>query len=143
MKTLAHLCFCLILFSCGDPNLSFEQFEGNWVRAHNTSGELTTERWWNENGLIQGFGLTTRGSDTVFREDLSIELRNGQYYYVVRGVNESPTEFQLTEFSDDYFQFSNADNPFPSKILYQFPSDSMIASLSGNGNTVEFRFGRE
>ena len=143
MRKLLLQFIALMLLSCSNPQLSFDQFEGNWLRSNDQDGKVTTERWWNENGTMKGQGLTMHGVDTLFFEELSIVLRQGQYYYVVTGINEKPTEFRLTEFSDDYFQFNNPDNPFPSSIRYQFKSDSMFAYLNGSGNSVEFHFGLE
>ena len=143
MRPLYLLLFLLGVTACSDPNLSFDQFEGNWIRSNDAGNRVTTERWWNEHGTMIGQGITTVEGDTVFFEQLSIELKDGQYYYIVKGVNAEPTLFRLTEFSDDYFQFSNPDNPFPSTIRYQFAQDSMFAWVIGQGNSIEYRFGLE
>ena len=67
--------------------------------------------------ILTGSGFQLEGTDTVFMEQLSIEMRDKQWQYVVK-ADSSETTFALINAPGDSLVFENRKNEYPKKITY-------------------------
>lgn len=122
-----------------------EWIKGTW---RHTDGKSTfIERWTfapdSTKGLV-GQGMTLRGDDTTFTEQLSIEQIGQALVYVVRfpdriirfantGTTQS-TSYNHFEYSESReLRFVNDTNDFPREIIYTVvDDDSMYVTLKGD-----------
>lgn len=107
---------------------------GNWSGLAGES--LVTERWVKINdSLFSGESYFIKGSDTLSRESISIQLQATAVLYIplVEGQNNNePVFFRMTFADSKNAVFENQEHDFPQKISYQFNGgDSLIASVSG------------
>ena len=127
------------LISIQDEN--FEWLLGNWIRLNDENGIITTESWEkSSNGIYTGRGLAMKNNDTVFREDLRILKKNGNWIYEVTGVNADTTNFIIASVSYSSFTAVNPKNPFPKKINYHLENGRLIAEISDDDKRIVFEF---
>lgn len=96
------------------------------------------EQWKKQNDtLYVGAGNMIIGSDTVFNEQLQLQQRGSDLFYIatISGENDGkPTEFKLTS-AGKALVFENPTHDYPQKIVYTKQDDnSMLAEVSGNAN---------
>ena len=96
-------------------------FTENWSRA----GE----------DLFLGNNFTLRGSDTVFYENVRLEiLRDTLCYNVTPKGAATPTAFRLASLTTDKAVFENPTHDFPQRITYHhIAPDSLHAFVEGPG----------
>ena len=119
--------------------------EGTWHRTDTQSGISGNEHWehtsdaeWN------GWGVSMRGTDTVFVEKLKLVIRNGGIYYVADvPENKEPVYFKFTQLTNDGFICENPQHDFPKKITYQRDGNKMTATISGNGKVIDYYFNKK
>lgn len=127
------------------PTLSELQWlSGNWTAIKNKPGKIRTEIWETANaGRMQGFGIVMQGKDTSFLEKMQIEEKDGNLFFAAEvPENKKPVLFKITKTSADRFECENPSHDFPKKIIYQKNSDTLNVTISGNGNSVDFKFTR-
>lgn len=141
------------LFSCGNSNeekslestklnnklAAFNWLAGDW--EDRTDSSLTAEYWNIESDtVIRGTGMYLVKKDTMFFERLSIELKDGEIYYVPivnDQNNQLPVYFKLTAMQDTVFIFENPQHDFPQKIVYEFHQpDILFAYIEGSDEGV-------
>jgi hypothetical protein len=85
-----------------------------------------------------------KGNDTAFVEKTKLIIKDNSIYYVadVPG-NEEPVYFKLTAITDQSFTCQNSQHDFPKKIIYIMQGSVLKATISGNGNSIEYLFKRK
>ncbi len=122
----------------------FEWLEGKWQRVNNKNGLKTYEFW--EQDLSQdeliftGIGFTLKEKDTVFKENLKILFKDKHWSLIISGVNDSPTEFKIQEFSKNSFTAINKSNEFPTHIYYSIENEMLKAKVSNDSTEIVFDF---
>lgn len=161
MKQISYLLFALVLIACSEqkkqvneeitnqetatqlpePLPQFDWLVGNWLRQNDAEGKTTYEQWTKKSETeYVGKGFTLANEDTVFSEDLRVILDNEEWKLEVTGVNESPTYFVFNQYTASSFSCVNPENEFPKQIDYQGHIDSLVATISGDGNEMSFIF---
>lgn len=122
-----------------------EWLVGTWDRTNmKKQGKTSWEEWKPIAPYhIGGRGVTMQGSDTVFVEKFSIQIKGNALYYVADvPENKQPVYFKLTEITSTGFVCENPQHDFPKKISYQVDGINLKAQISGDGQTVDFSFKR-
>lgn len=133
-------CCSLFLFSCTNESENFDWLVGNWERVNGEEGFETFETWKKKDRYYSGLGYTLLKEDTIFKEELQLFEDNGQWILKVKGQNEAPTPFILTELNPEFFVAENDTNEFPKKIIYKIENDSLKANVSTSEFDVNFEF---
>ena len=64
---------------------------GSWKRLNNKPGQQGNERWIIDPDIgLRGYGVTTKGSDTLFIEKMRIVPGDNSSLYFVADVMENP-----------------------------------------------------
>ena len=140
MKYFYLFCCFLLMISCNTKNIKPKKpsfLIGNWVRTNNADSLITYETWQKD---FSGIGLTLKGKDTTFMEQMLILEKNDSLYLVVSGVNETPTLFKFTQQTDTSFVCENPQNEFPKKIKYLFVDNKLQAEVSNEDFSIDFLF---
>ena len=119
--------------------------EGTWSRTNVKTGQSGHERWSKTAPFeLRGYGVTMKGTDTLFTEKLRIVARENDLMYVADvPENEKPAYFKLTKITDMGFVCENPEHDFPKKIAYQREGNKLKATISGNGKAMDFLFIRK
>ncbi|MCI2229102.1 hypothetical protein MC378_07980 [Polaribacter sp. MSW13] len=136
---LTFSCFLLII-SCNakKPKTQAPSFLlGNWIRLNDKDSVTTYETWKKD---FSGTGITLKGKDTTFFEQMKILTKNDTLFLEVTGVNESPTLFQFTQQTDTSFICINPQNEFPKKIKYYLEGKLLKAEISSDDFIIDFIF---
>lgn len=147
--TILMLSFCL---SCSKienttnkiEEINFDWIVGNWERTNNQKDKQTFEQW-NKKSKNEYFGLgfTLQNKDTIFKENLKIAQNKGEWFLLVTGVNETPTPFLFSNYSDSSFICENEENEFPKIIEYSRSNNELTAIISDDSTTISFVFKNE
>ena len=115
---------------------------GFWERANTKPGRSAHERWQKiSDTTLIGWGVSLHESDTTFVEKLQVYLKDGALYYQADvSENPAPVPFAFTSISKTGFVCENPNHDFPKKIQYELKGDTLIATTSGNGKELIFRF---
>lgn len=147
------VCFLWAGAGCGDPDINVSHsgkiaqltwLEGAWQNVEDSV--VTTEIWVKQNdSLYTGGSFSVKGTDTIFAEQLSLEARGLELFYVpvVKGQNEDKSvSFRFTSDSAGQFTFENRQHDFPQRIVYTHPSpDSIYAWIEGETGGKNKRVG--
>ncbi|MCE7995568.1 MAG: hypothetical protein HEP71_26555 [Roseivirga sp.] len=107
----------------------------SWQRTNVRPGTTASETWQKQSDYVfTGMGVSLKGSDTTFVEQLRIEIKDDKIYYVadVR-ENATPTYFHMTEITDHGFKSENPEHDFPKVISYNLEGDVLTAIISDGG----------
>lgn len=117
---------------------------GTWQRTDGKPGVEAFETWIKiSDHVYEGKGVTRKGNDTVFVENLKILIRDDQAFYVATvSHNAAPVYFKITQASQTGFTSSNPEHDFPKEIKYQLINNKIKATIAGNGKSIEFNFKR-
>lgn len=118
MKYYYLICCLFIATSCQQKKAIQKKpsfLIGKWIRTNADDSIKTYENWRMD---FTGFGLSLKGKDTTFFEQLRVLEKNDSLFLEVSGVNEIPTLFQFTEQTETFFVCENLRNEFPKKIKY-------------------------
>jgi Domain of unknown function (DUF6265) len=141
----ALLCFGISYCQLSPKTKDFKKLfwlESTWVRTNIKHGHSGEEEWPGTSPAeLRGFGITMNGTDTLFVEKFRLVIKDNTIYYVadVR-ENKQPVDFKLTEISTTGFTCENPQHDFPKKISYQEDGNTMKASISGDGKSVDYFF---
>ena len=116
--------------------------EGNWQRTNAKPGRSGVEQWKKLSATEWlGKGISLRGVDTVFVEKLKIVAKDNALFYVA-DVPQNKTEvyFQITTLTEKGFVCENEHHDFPKKMEYEYNGSVLKATISGNGQAMEFIF---
>ncbi|HEY8403159.1 MAG TPA: DUF6265 family protein [Flavobacteriales bacterium] len=130
LVSLAGVCV-----GCGDTHSSqvadcfdLKRLQGRWEYMDNRTYQI--EEWiMTSDKQLQGKGFVLDGNDTTFIEFLSIAEEAGKLVYYARPSEIASPEvvpFPLEAEGKDKLVFSNENNDFPKKIVYQLQSDSAM-----------------
>jgi hypothetical protein len=156
MKTQRLPLVIFVLFALGITNTAngqersaqkFKKLEwlvGNWQRTNSKPGQSGYENWSKVSDTkLTGKGVTLKGKETVFVEQLELSIKDGDIYYSVIVTGEpKPVQFKLTAISKNAFVCENPQHDFPKKIAYTRNGNSVKAIVSGNGKTLDYEFSR-
>jgi hypothetical protein len=129
-------------FSSTIQNENFDWLIGNWKRVHEDQGKRTFETWSkiNDSEYI-GFGCTTHGKDTIWQEDLILNLENNTWNLEVKSPNESVTTvFEMTSSKVNEFVCENPEHDFPKVIKYWKNGKGLYALVSDDEIEILFEF---
>lgn len=109
---------------------------GTWQRTNVRPGTIAFETWEKESDQVfTGLGVSMKGSDTTFVEQLRIELKNDNIYYVADvKENATPTYFKMTEIIKHGFTSKNPEHDFPKVISYELKDSTLTAIISDGGD---------
>ncbi len=115
--------------------------KAEWLigRWENNSEEGNLSETWTktEDGSLEAKTYFVIGTDTVFREHVRLEEKDGVVSYLanVSGQNGgSPVAFKMTKMEGHTMVFENPNHDYPTMITYVHKGDSVIAEISGNQN---------
>jgi len=122
-----------------------EWLKGDWSRTNTKPGRTGGETWIQKSSTeMVGWGFTLKGSDTVATEKFKLVVKDHDIFYVADvPENKGPVYFKLTLITDDEFACENPDHDFPKKIAYRKLGDKLVATISGNGKSIDFTFQRK
>ncbi len=110
---------------------------GKWIRINAADSIKTYENWRVD---FTGFGLSLKGKDTTFFEQLRILEKNNRLFLEVSGINKTPTIFQFTAQTTTSFVCENLENEFPKKIKYYMDAPLLKAEISDENFQLDFIF---
>lgn len=153
MKLHLSLIFCALLAINFNSNHSkdiatqkpenFDWLTGSWVRTNNAAGEKTFENWEKISPKeYKGEGYTLKGKDTIFKEDMELKNKDGNWNFIVTGVNEEPTTFHVLVLEHNRFVAENPQNDFPKRITYFTEDGKLTALISADKKNISFNFAR-
>ena len=119
--------------------------EGTWVRTNVKPGYSGNEQWIKISPTeLQGIGIAMKGLDTVFVEKFRLVIKGNNIFYVADvPPNKQPVDFKLTEISEKAFTCENPEHDFPKRIRYQKEDNTIKATISGNGKSVDYLFDKK
>jgi hypothetical protein len=147
------LCASVFIFSCAPTEQKPKLDDLNWLLGTwETQGEerKVVENWTKESDTaMKGTGVFLSHGDTTYMEKLSIEMRDGDIFYVADvPQNPEPVPFKLTSYKDSEAIFENPEHDFPQRITYTLqPNGSLHARAEGTEKdgkyrSEEFRFNK-
>ena len=154
---LTCLLLLSILFSTGcqaskgvkqqkDPFATFDWLLGHWQRSNlSRPGQQGFEIWEKAaDQSLKGTGILLQGSDTLFKEELQIVIRDDDFYYLALPQTTSPENwvaFKIKELDQQHFKSENPDHDFPKVISYFLESAGELrAKISGGETEQHFLF---
>lgn len=136
----------VLLISCKSQNTeNFDWILGEWVRTNEAAGKVTTEKWkMKSESMYLGEGLTLKGNDTTFHENMKLWKSDDGWCFDVQTPNEvNPTKFKLTHIGEGAFTCENPENEFPKVIKYFKEGEMLKAEISAGEMEVAFEFERK
>lgn len=150
MKTIRHAIFALLTTSClvvqaQSPSQigDLGWLVGSWKRTNNKPGHAGNERWIIDPDIgLRGYGVTTKGNDTLFIEKMRIVPGDNNALYFVADVieNPKPVYFRITSIHQSEFTCENPDHDFPKRIIYRRKMKQLDVTISGNGKSIDYHF---
>lgn len=150
MKTQKLLLIVMLIMStiavhAQDVEQNFKKLNwlnGTWESTNVKNGQTAQESWKFETARkLVGAGITKKGAQIVFEEKLQLLIKDNQIYYVADvATSKQPTWFKLTKLTDTSFVCENPEHDFPKKIAYQLNGNKLLATISGNGKSIDFNF---
>jgi hypothetical protein len=127
----------LALFSsCGNSGGPLENISwliGSW-QGTDVNTVVFNESWQREGKGFVGFGCSLSPSgDTLFKENLKIDVVEGVPYYIVTiPPKKEPVLFKLIQGDDHNAIFENREHDFPQRISYLLQkNNTLIVKLEG------------
>lgn len=109
------------------PDLSW--MAGYWLEC--SEGREVSETWSDSRGgLMVGHALTLEGGHAAFESSRIAQGPQGLAYFAQPG-GAPPTLFALTEGGAARAVFANAENDFPTRIVYEREGDVLTARIEG------------
>lgn len=120
---------------------------GNWVGKRST-GSSVEERWSPPlGGAMLAISRSVNASGKMFAfEYLRIVEREGGLIYVAQPGGKTPTEFVLSELSDNRAVFENPRHDYPKRIVYEVSKEGVLSATIGQskgGTPMRYEFKRE
>jgi hypothetical protein len=141
---------CLFVHSGYAQESSKQKFKklewlvGKWTRTNAKAGQSGYETWSKVSDLkLSGKGVTLKGKETIFVEDLEFIVKGDDIFYTVVVTGEKqPVYFKLTALNNNGFTCENPAHDFPKKISYKHNGNNIMAVISGNGESINYNFAR-
>lgn len=151
MRTILLLLLCLpagspgFSQSTGNAGADFRKLQwlqGEWKRTNAKPGNNDHERWTVVSGTeLRGWGVSMRGKDTSFAEQLTLLVKDNSIFYVADTPdNKDAVYFKLTRLTGNSFVCENPAHDFPKRIAYYRSGNTMKATVSGGGKTIVYHF---
>ncbi len=132
MKNLFFLSAIVTLLtftSCGNSNAieDISWMTGTW-QGTDVNTVIFNESWHREGKAYIGFGCSISPSgDTLFKENLKIDLVEGVPYYIVTiPPKKEPVLFKLIEGDEENAIFENRSHDFPQRISYMLQKNKTL-----------------
>lgn len=110
------------------PDLSW--MAGYWLDC--SDGREASEVWSGpREGLMVGHALSTRNGRSGFEFSHIRPQADGVLAYVAQPSGTAPTVFRLLRHDAQSIVFSNPENDFPHRIIYQRRADQLLARIEG------------
>jgi hypothetical protein len=124
------------------PLKNFDWLVGSW--SNKSKEGAIGEEWYRINdSLLRGSGFELAGTDTVFKEDISILLFDNKIFYVpvIENQNDGqPVMFLVTSSDSVSFTCENKEHDFPQIIYYKQESPNVLyAMISGKMKDKEVK----
>ena len=120
--------FAAALTTAPDPDLSW--ISGYWLDC--SGGREASETWSDpRGGLMVGHAVTLTANDGVSFETARIGPTAQGFAYVAQPGGAAPTAFALSETGPARAVFVNAENDFPTRIIYATEGDVLTARIEG------------
>jgi hypothetical protein len=118
------------LSSCGNSNSAIEEISwmiGTW-QGTDINTVIFNESWKREGKSFVGFGCSmSPDGDTLFKENLKIDLVEGVPYYIVTiPPKKEPVLFKLVQGDDHNAIFENRGHDFPQRISYVLQDNNKL-----------------
>lgn len=125
------------------PDLSW--LAGYWLDC--SGGREASETWSDPRaGLIVGHSVTVRNGRSGFESARIAALKDGGLAYFAQPDGAPATPFRLIDSGPQRAVFTNPDNDFPHRIIYDRAGDVLTARIEGADNdenrSVQWRFNR-
>ncbi|MEO5645027.1 MAG: DUF6265 family protein [Bacteroidia bacterium] len=120
----------LIFSSCGNSNGKVDDISwmiGSW-QGTDVNTVIFNESWQREGKGFIGFGCSmSPAGDTLFKENLKIELVEGTPYYIVTiPPKKEPVLFKMISGDEHNAIFENRDHDFPQRISYLLQENNKL-----------------
>lgn len=144
-------CLCMLILNNVQGQESQKQkfkaldwLAGKWIRTNARPGHSGYEIWDKVSDLkLTGKGVTLKGNDVTFTENLQFITRGNDIFYVVTITGEKePVFFKLTQIDSQGFTCENPTHDFPKKITYTYDGKNIKAVISGDGKSMDYDFVR-
>jgi len=127
------------------PQQKFRQLDwlvGEWIRTNAKQGQSGYEVWTKASDTkLIGKGVTLKGKDVVFVENLEFTVKESDIFYIVTIPGEKKaTYFKLTALDSKGFTCENPAHDFPTKIVYRYDGKNVKATISGGEKSVDYDF---
>jgi len=141
MPTVALLA-ALLLQAAPAPSPDVSWMAGYWLDCSN--GREVSETWSDpRQGLSVGHAVTVSDGEVSF-EVSRIGSTPGGFAYVAQPGGAPPTAFVLTESGPARAVFANAENDFPTRVVYERDGDALKAriegEIDGQARSMEWKF---
>jgi hypothetical protein len=125
---LTAVVFAAAVAAAPDPDLSW--ISGYWLDC--SDGREVSETWSDpRGGLMVGHAVTLGGNGRVSFEMARIGPTAQGFAYVAQPGGAAPTAFTLSESGPARAVFVNAENDFPTRIIYARDRDVLTARIEG------------
>lgn len=126
--------------SAAAPDLSW--IAGYWLDCSN--GREQSETWSDpRGGLMIGHAMSMSGTRVSF-EFAQIGQTEAGFAYSAQPRGVPPTVFVLSDSGPNRAVFSNAENDFPTRIVYERAGDALMAriegEIEGQARSMEWNF---
>lgn len=135
----------ILLVSCDQPSPDFNYLLGTWHRSNGKPETTTIESWNKVNAsTYASTAIVLEASDTIYIENSWIRQEGTEYYYVSDAPeNKMPIKFKIIEYSASSFKAVNNNHDFPKVIRYSRSDSKLKATISGNGNHIDYHFEKQ
>ena len=151
MKLTILLFLFLVFTSCkNDTDNSEKQIQSqenfdwlveNWIRTNDSEDIQTYENWKKLSDKVYlGEGYSLKNKDTIFKENMELRNQDGDWKFIVTGVNEEPTIFHVLIIENKRFIAENLLNDFPKRITYFIQDEKLKALISADKKNIFFEF---
>ncbi len=130
MKNILLASFvAIVASSCGNSNAieDISWMIGTW-QGTDVNTVIFNESWHREGKSFIGFGCSVSpAGDTLFKENLKIDLVEGVPYYIVTiPPKKEPVLFKLIEGNEQNAIFENRSHNFPQRISYMLQENKTL-----------------
>lgn len=129
----------ILMFAITGPTKMPEWLVGTWECK--TTNATTIETWTMDGQTLRGSSRTLKDGKVVFTETLQIKRNDkGKLVYIAEPMGQVETVFTEVESKDGFVAFENPDHDFPKRITYKLMDDTLVAEISGDGNSMSWTF---
>lgn len=156
-KSVLLFCGIVAVVSCNRAKpVAFgklSQLEGTWVMegSEKPDSNYQMEKWTSVNDtLMSGKAYEMVNGDSSLSESIQLVIRDGAIYYIPSVINQNdgqPVPFKMISNENGKFIFENREHDFPSTIMYEIQSDSVLnasiaGKIKGTERSMEFYYKR-